>query len=144
MKKLNFFKGNVDPVFANRTTTLYDAEDKELAIKFVDRYYGKLVDTLEVNDYTGFCVDIELSYNVGLVRLGELSEDTKVVRVWYHMVPSDKRNIFGKKWQLEKRVVPLSTKLAKDLVYTCEQVERYGCAYSLKERMFDYKKADIA
>ena len=144
MKMLNIFKGNIDPVFTNRVTTLYDPEDKEIAVKFVDKYFGKFVDALEVNDYTGFCVDIEFTYNVGLVRLGELSEDTKVVRVWYHMIPADKRNIFGKKWTLEKKVVPLSTKLARDLVFTCEQVERYGCAYSLKEHMSDYKKSNIA
>lgn len=134
MKVINVYKGS-NP-YVTRSNTLYDQSDEQTAVTFIEKNFSEVIDGLSKKDYQGFCVDIEFNRIVGLVRLGELAEDTRIVRVWCHYVPVDR--IFGKKWKLVKEVTPISTSVAEQLVYTCEQVERYGCPWSLKSRCFDF------
>lgn len=136
MKVKNIYKGS-NP-YVTRQNTMYDPADKTDAENFVKKLFSSEIKKLSNKDYTGFCVDIEFGRIVGLVRLGELAEDTDTVRVWCHRVPSAKSSIFGQKWTTEVSAEPLSTKIAEQLVYTCEQVERYGCPWSLKSRCFDF------
>ena len=135
VKVKNFYKG-ANP-FVQRNNTLYDKDDEQKVITFIEKNFSEVIDSLSKKDYQGFCVDVEFDRIVGLVRLGELAEDTCTVRVWCHYVPCG-RGLFGLKWKLKKDVTPISTKVAEDLVYTCEQVERYGCPWSLKARMSDF------
>lgn len=136
MKIKNYYRG-ANP-FVTRNSTLYDEDDKKAAVSFVEKNFDEQLGGLSKKDYQGFCVDIEFTRVVGLVRLGELAEDTDTVRVWCHMVPTGKKGLFGAKWELRKEVTPLSTKIAEQLVYTCEQVERYGCPWALKAQMSDF------
>lgn len=137
MKIVNYYRGS-NP-FVTRDNIAYDPADTETAEAYVRKVYQDQIRELGPKDYTGFCVDVKLNRIIGLVRLGELTEDTDTFRVWCHMVPRQKKCLLGRIiWKLEVEAVPLSTKKALDLVYTCEQVVRYGCPYGIMDRMSDF------
>lgn len=135
MEVVNVYKG-ANP-FVIRNNTLYSREDEDEVRAFIERRFKNWINRLQKTDYAGFCVDVRFDRVVGLVRLGELSEDTNTVRVWCHQVPTSRR-FFGMKWTTSIDVTPHSTKIAADLVYTCEQVKRYGCPWSLMSQMSDF------
>lgn len=137
MRIVNFYEG-ANPFIARNAVT-YSPDDIVIAQEAVMNAYPSRVKNLKGKDYSGFCVDIEFDHVVGLVRLGELTEDTNVLRVWAHRIPVQKRCLISRQtWETKLEVAALSVKKAEGLVYTCEQVIRYGCPWSLMSQMSDF------